>query len=352
MKEFNLKDYSVYTGTDVFDMLLEQLIEQSYSQVFVLVDEQTEKHCLPILRKTLFDIKVVKINSGENHKTLPTLQYIWDTLIEHEADRKAVLINLGGGVIGDIGGFAAATYKRGIDFINIPTTLLAMVDSSVGGKTGIDYQNLKNVIGTIQPPAAVFINPLFLDTLPQPELLNGFAEIIKHGLIADDRYWEKTFNTSTLTPETLANLIHGSVKIKSSIVKKDPFERDLRKALNFGHTIGHAIESYSLVHDKKPLKHGESVAIGMVCEAFLSKEIIGLSGRDLRVISEFVLLHFPKYSLRNIFSKELISYMRQDKKNSHDTINFTLLKRIGKASINHTCTDAQIALALNYYDAL
>lgn len=352
MKEFNLKDYSVYTGTDVFDMLLEQLIEQSYSQVFVLVDEQTEKHCLPILRKTLFDIKVLKINSGENHKTLPTLQYIWDTLIEHEADRKAVLINLGGGVIGDIGGFAAATYKRGIDFINIPTTLLAMVDSSVGGKTGIDYQNLKNVIGTIQPPAAVFINPLFLDTLPQPELLNGFAEIIKHGLIADDRYWEKTFNTSTLTPETLANLIHGSVKIKSSIVKKDPFERDLRKALNFGHTIGHAIESYSLVHDKKPLKHGEAVAIGMVCEAFLSKEIIGLSGRDLRVISEFVLLHFPKYSLRNIFSKELISYMRQDKKNSHDTINFTLLKRIGKASINHTCTDAQIALALNYYDAL
>jgi 3-dehydroquinate synthase len=317
-----------------------------------LVDEQTEKHCLPILSKTLFDIKILKINSGENHKNLNTLQYIWDTLIAHQADKKSVIVNLGGGVIGDIGGFAAATYKRGIDFINVPTTLLAMVDSSVGGKTGIDYQNLKNAIGTIQAPAAVFINPIFLESLPQAELLNGFAEIIKHGLIADDSYWEKVFNTSTLTPENLATLINGSVKIKSSIVKKDPFERDLRKALNFGHTIGHAIESYSLMHDKKPLKHGEAVAIGMVCEAFLSKEIIGLSGRDLRVITEFILLHFPKYSLRNIFSKELIAFMRQDKKNTNDSINFTLLKRIGKASINHTCTDAQIALALNYYDAL
>ena len=352
MKEFNLKDYSVYTGNDVFDLLLEQLIEQSYSQVFVLVDELTEKHCLPILRKTLFEIKVLRITSGESNKNLTTLQYIWDTLIAHQADKRSVIINLGGGVIGDIGGFAAATYKRGIDFINVPTTLLAMVDSSVGGKTGIDYQNLKNAIGTIQAPTSVFINPVFLATLPPNELLNGFAEIIKHGLIADDKYWEKVFNTKTLTTDTLTTHINGSVKIKSSIVKKDPFENDLRKALNFGHTIGHAIESYSLVHDKKPLKHGESVAIGMVCEAFLSKELIGLSGRDLRVISEFILLHFPKYSLRNIFSKELISFMSQDKKNSHDTINFTLLKRIGKASINHTCTDSQIALALNYYDAL
>lgn len=352
LKEYNLKEYSVFVGTEVFDMLLEQLIERSYSQVFVLVDEQTEKVCLPILHKTLFDTKVIKITSGEINKTLVSTQFIWDELLKHKADRNSVLVNLGGGVIGDIGGFAAATYKRGIDFINVPTTLLAMVDSSIGGKTGIDYQGIKNAIGVIDPPAAVFINPIFLNTLNSRELLNGFAEIIKHGLIGDEDYWEKIFRINKVDAETMGALISGSVKVKMQVVKKDPYESGLRKVLNFGHTIGHAIESYSLANDKKPLKHGESIAIGMICEAFLSKEQGGLSGRELRQISEFILQHFPKYSLRNILSPELIRYMRQDKKNSNDTISFSLLKRIGKAGFDYTCSDAQIALALNYYDGL
>ncbi|MBP9187191.1 MAG: 3-dehydroquinate synthase [Bacteroidia bacterium] len=339
-------------GLEVFDLLLSQLIERSYSQVFVLVDENTEKHCLPLLSETLFDIKVIRINSGEVNKNSVNLQFIWEQLLANNADKQSVLINLGGGVIGDIGGFAAATYKRGIDFINVPTTLLAMVDSSIGGKLGIDYQGIKNAIGMIKNPSSVFVYTHFLKTLPDRELLNGFAEIIKHGLIADEEYWELITQIKTLDVESLTSLIHSSIKVKSRIVKKDPNEEGLRKVLNFGHTVGHAIESYSLQHDKNPLKHGEAIAIGMICEAYLSKEHNGLSGRDLRVISEVILNHFPKYSLRNIFSKEVIAYMRQDKKNSNDTINFTLLKRIGKASFDYACNDAQIAVALNYYDGL
>lgn len=352
MKAYNLKDYSIYIGPEVFDLLLEQLIERSYSQVFVLVDENTEKHCLPILTRTLFDVKVIKISSGEDHKTVNNLQIIWDELVKHQADKQTALINLGGGVIGDMGGFAAATFKRGIDFINVPTTLLAMVDSSIGGKLGVDYQGIKNAVGMIKNPSAVFVCTEFLNTLPKRELLNGFAEIIKHGLIADEDYWEKIMRVRNIDAENLTPLINSSIKIKSQIVKKDPVEDGLRKVLNFGHTVGHAIESYSLINDKHPLKHGEAVAIGMICEAFLSKEHNGLSGRELRVISEVILQHFPKYSLRNILSPELIKFMRQDKKNSNQSINFSLLKRIGKAGFDYTCTDAQIALALNYYDGL
>jgi 3-dehydroquinate synthase len=352
LKAYNQKDYSIYIGPEVFDLLLEQLIERSYSQVFVLVDENTEKYCLPILTRTLFDVKVIKISSGEEHKTVSNLQIIWDQLIKHQADKQTALINLGGGVIGDMGGFAAATFKRGIDFINVPTTLLAMVDSSIGGKLGVDYQGIKNAVGMIKNPSAVFVCTEFLNTLPKRELLNGFAEIIKHGLIADEDYWEKITRVKNIDAESLTPLINSSIKIKSQVVKKDPLEDGLRKVLNFGHTVGHAIESYSLINDKNPLKHGEAIAIGMICEAFLSKEHNGLSGRELRVISEVILQHFPKYSLRNILSPELIKFMRQDKKNSNQSINFSLLKRIGKASIDHTCTDAQIALALNYYDGL
>ncbi len=352
MKEYNLKDYSIYIGPEVFDLLLEQLIERSYSQVFVLVDENTEKHCLPILTKTLFDVKVIKIASGEEHKTVNNLQIIWDELIKNQADKQTALINLGGGVIGDIGGFAAATFKRGIDFINVPTTLLAMVDSSIGGKLGVDYLGIKNAVGIIKNPSSVFVSADFLATLPKRELLNGFAEIIKHGLVAMEEYWEKVIRIKNIDAESMSQLIHGSIKVKTQIVKKDPLEDGLRKVLNFGHTIGHAIESYSLIHDKNPLKHGEAIAIGMICEAFLSKEHNGLSGRELRLISEVILQHFPKYSLRNILSPELIKFMRQDKKNSNQNINFSLLKRIGKAGFDYTCTDAQIALALNYYDGL
>jgi len=353
LKEYYLKDFSIYIGNDVFEQLLEHLIERSYSKVFVLVDEHTEKFCLPALTKYLFDIKLIRIQSGEEHKNISTAQLIWDTLQNQHADRNSVLINLGGGVVGDIGGFCAATFKRGMDFINVPTTLLAMVDSSIGGKTGIDYNGVKNAIGVITQPKAIYINPDLLNTLPKEELLNGFAEIMKHGLILDKSYWEKIVKTGFDDRSKISGLINGSIKLKLDVVKKDPFEVSYRKILNFGHTIGHAVESYSLQHDKKPLKHGEAVALGIICEAYLSKVMLDLSNKELRQIGEFISQYFPKYSLRTILSPELIKIMRQDKKNENeDSINFTLLRKIGKGSIDHVCSESQIAAALNYYDGL
>jgi 3-dehydroquinate synthase len=228
-----------------------------------------------------------------------------------------------------------------------------MVDSSIGGKTGIDYNGLKNAIGTINQPKAIYINPDLLLSLPKDELLNGFAEMIKHGLIIDKSYWEKIVKTGFDDWSKMSTLINGSIKIKLDVIKKDPLEKSYRKILNFGHTIGHAIEAYSLKNDKKPLKHGEAVAIGMVCEAYLSKTQLDLSMKELKEITDFIAQYFPKYSLRTILSPELIKLMRQDKKNEHpDEINFTLLKKIGKGSINHICSETQITAALNFYDSL
>lgn len=353
MKEYYLKDFSIYIGDDAFEVLLENLIERSYSKVFVLADENTQKYCLPALTKYLFDIKLMVIPSGEQYKSLETAQTIWNFLQEKNADRNSVLINLGGGVVSDIGGFCASTFKRGLDYINVPSTLLAMVDSGIGGKTGIDYNGLKNAIGTITQPKAIYINPDLLQTLPKDELMNGFAEMIKHGLILDKSYWEKIVRTGFDDWSKMSSLINGSIKIKLDVIKKDPYEQSFRKILNFGHTVGHAIEAYSLKHDKKPLKHGEAVAIGMICEAYLSKTQLDLSPRDLRELTDFISKYYPKYSLRSILSPELIALMRQDKKNEHpDEINFTLLKKIGKGSINHICSETQITAALNYYDSL
>ncbi len=352
LKEYHLKDFSIYSGSDVFDILLEKIIEQSYTQVFVLADENTAKHCIPVLNKYLFDIKLFTVGSGEKHKTLQNAERLWLFLQQHYADKKALLINLGGGMISDLGGFCAATYKRGIDYINIPTSLLSMVDAGIGGKTAIDLNGVKNAVGTIKQPVMIFINPEFLSTLPEHELLNGFAEIIKHGLIADTDYLNKITRTDLRDRTKLAQLINGSVKVKLQVIKKDPEEKSLRKVLNFGHTIGHALEAYSLANDKKPLKHGEAVAIGMVCEAFLSKAVLNLSNKELRQIGELIVSIFGKYSLRSILSPEIIRLIKQDKKNVADEINFTLLKRIGKASINHHCSEAQIMAALNYYDSL
>ncbi len=352
MKEYHFKDFSIYSGNDVFDILLEKIIEKSYTRVFVLVDDNTEKLCLPVLNKYLFDIRLISIGAGEKNKTLQVAEKIWNTLQQHEADKKAVLINLGGGVVGDIGGFCASTYKRGIDYINIPTTLLAMVDSSIGGKNAIDFNGVKNAIGTIKQPAMIFINPDFLFTLPKEELLNGYAEMIKHGLILDKDYWDKLASVRFDELPKLGPLINGSIKIKMQVVKKDPEEKSIRKVLNFGHTIGHALEAYSLSKDKKPLKHGEAVAIGMIAEAYLSKIKLGLGNKELKQITDLISKYYPKYSLRSVLSPEIIRLMRQDKKNIDDEINFTLLKKIGKAGIDNVCSEAQISAGLNFYDSL
>ena len=270
-----------------FENSLEELSrfvsQGDYSRFFVLTDENTAIHCLPQVQayfegKNNFDI--IEINAGEESKDIDFCIGIWKMLIDFGADRKSLLINLGGGVISDMGGFVASTYKRGIDFVHVPTTLLSQVDASVGGKTGVDVDKIKNIIGTFTQPKAVFIVNEFLSSLPERQVLSGAAEMLKHGLIADAAYWHLLKNSNLSAPSE--DLIYRSVEIKNEVVTADPFERGIRKSLNFGHTIGHALETNSLLHDTHPLTHGEAIAIGMICESYLSHKKSGLTADELR----------------------------------------------------------------------
>jgi 3-dehydroquinate synthase len=303
---------------------------------------------LPILKPYLENFTIIKIPSGEIYKNLQTANIIWDNLQLHSANRNAVLLNLGGGTLSDIGGFCAATFKRGIDFINIPTTLLSMVDASIGGKQGIDLNNFKNLIGVFKHPEQIFIYPEFLKSLPNNEKSNGLAEMIKHALISDVKLFNKIISTNQIHAEQLQKWIEKSAKIKVKIVNKDPFEKDLRKILNFGHTIGHAIETYSLMNDLEPLKHGEAVAIGIVCESFLSYKCDKLSIEEFELIIKFIFKNFDKY-VANWDNKVLLKIMLNDKKNINSEINFTLLKKIGKANINCYCSVDLINESLDFY---
>jgi 3-dehydroquinate synthase len=348
MKEIIQKDFELFLGNEVLEKLAEILINKEYSKVFVLMDTNTQRHCWPILSPYLVNYEPIVIPAGEANKTLKYAEKIWSKFQEHFADRRAVLLNLGGGVISDLGGFCAATYKRGIDFVNIPTTLLSMVDASIGGKLGVDFDSYKNVIGVFQHPKYIFINPQFLNTLPEEEKRNGLAEVCKHALIEDKSLFEKLAAIEKHDWENAGALIFQSLKIKVSIVKKDPLEKDIRKALNFGHTIGHAIETQSLISDTVPLKHGEAIAIGIICEAYISKAIQGLSSSELEKITEFFKSRFPKYKGK-LHASSLIDIMKNDKKNRQGLINFTLLKKIGKAKIDINCHDDLIAKSIEYY---
>src|ERR1700749_1957791 len=267
-----------------------------YSRFFVLTDENTAQYCLPLLREQLgnpdnFDI--IEINAGEESKHINFCIGVWKMLIDFGADRQSLLINLGGGVISDLGGFAASTFKRGIDFVHIPTTLLSQVDASVGGKTGIDLENIKNIIGTFTQPKAVFIEHEFLQSLPPRQILSGLAEMLKHGLIADAAYWNQLKFSDLENPS--AELVYHSVEIKNKVVIEDPHEKGIRKSLNYGHTIGHAIETYSLMNDENPLTHGEAIAAGMICEAKLSNLKIHLDDSELQEITDVIMGLYPKY---------------------------------------------------------
>lgn len=349
MKEIIQKDFEIYFGSDVLEKLAEILINKEYSKVFVLVDTHTKKYCWPIVSPYLVNYELLEIEAGESNKNIENATLIWSKLQAHKADKRAVLINLGGGVVSDIGGFVAATYKRGIDFINIPTSLLGMVDASIGGKLGIDLHAFKNAVGLIQNPKYIFIDPNFLKTLPELEKRNGLAEVCKHALIEDKSLFEKLNQMNEMG--NLDSLLFQSLKIKVKIVKKDPFEKDIRKTLNFGHTIGHAIETLSLKNDTSPLKHGEAIAIGMICEAYISSAVQGLPQDELKKISDYFITRFPKYK-EQLPSQTLIDYMRNDKKNEEGFINFTLLKKIGKAKINAHCHNDLIIKSLEYYQQL
>ena len=326
------------------------LSTNSYSKVFVLVDTNTEQYCLPALQDTLtglVDFDVVEIDPGEENKNIDFCIGIWKTLLDFGADRDSLLINLGGGVVTDMGSFAASTFKRGIDFVQIPTTLLAQVDASVGGKTGIDLDHVKNIIGTFTQPKAVFIIPEFLETLDQRQVRSGFAEIIKHGLIYDATFFRQVqqIQAHEVTPE----IIYRSIEIKNEVVKTDPFEKGLRKILNFGHTIGHAIESYSLANDPNPLLHGEAIAIGFICEGYLSMQQNELSKADFIEIERTIFSLYPKYDLKESSFLDLMEIMKNDKKNNLGQINCTLLNKIGQCSIDHYCSEEEIQESLMYY---
>jgi len=352
MNKIDSINYPIYFN-NVTNGLDEFITAGKYSRFFILTDEHTGVHCLPYLQERLknnpeFDL--IEISAGEESKSIDFCVGIWKMLIDFDADRNSLLINLGGGVVTDIGGFAASTYKRGIDFIHIPTTLLSQVDASVGGKTGIDIDNLKNIIGTFTQPKAVFIEHAFLDTLPARQIKSGLAEMLKHGLIADAAYWERLKNSDleTLTPE----LIYESVVIKNKVVIADPTERGLRKILNFGHTIGHALESYSLDNDKEPLTHGEAIVAGMICETYLSHQKAGLPYEQMQDIIDFLLGYYGKYEFNESCYPVLSSIMRKDKKNQGGKINCSLLSAIGECRIDNICTEDELCDSLKYYASL
>lgn len=332
---------------DIGTSLKDFFAEHQYSKIAVLVDENTGRHCYPIIQKHLPEHILIEIQSGEVNKNLRTCEHIWQELTNHHFDRKSLMVNLGGGVIGDMGGFCAVTYKRGIDFINIPTTLLAAVDANIGGKLGIDFQGFKNHLGFFQDPNEVFIDPVFLRTLSPRELRSGFAEVIKHGLIADADYFHAVMKEELNQPNWNAVIAH-SVHIKSEVVAEDPREKGLRKILNFGHTVGHAIESFYL-ESENHLLHGEAIAIGMVCEAYLSTKLLGMSEDDLATITETMFRVYPELVINKKDFTSIIKLMYQDKKNINSFLNHSLLYELGRAGYDVAVDEKDVMDSLFYY---
>jgi 3-dehydroquinate synthase len=299
-------------------------LTRPYSSVFILFDENTVEYCLPLITPSLSRPHTIQISSGEENKNLHTCGLIWTTLTEQFADRKSLLINLGGGVITDMGGFAGSCYKRGIDFINIPTTLLAMVDASVGGKTGIDFDEYKNQIGVFNEAKEVLICPSFLETLDKRQIFSGHAEVIKHYLIADGQ----SFLNYDVNDVPGIDMIRKAVEIKSSIVMHDPLEKNVRKKLNFGHTIGHALESYKL-KTSAPLLHGEAVAYGMAIETVISGQKSLMGEEKAEIVVQKLQTDFALRRLSEEDVDGLMAYIYQDKKNENGRIKMSLIDNIG-----------------------
>ena len=320
-----------------------------FSQIGVLVDENTYAYCYLPIKKLLPFHHLIQIQSGEKNKNIITCQYIWQKLAENNFDRKAILLNLGGGVIGDIGGFCATTYKRGIAFMHIPTTLLSQVDASIGGKLGINFLDLKNYIGIFQEPYRVLIDSTFLESLPEKEMYSGFAEIIKYSLIADVYFWEEILNYSF--KRRIAEFIMRSIAIKHRIITQDVYEKYLRKILNFGHTIGHAIESSFFKSDISVL-HGEAIGMGMICESFLSHKKKNLSEKQMDQIVNYLLRIYGKIELFEVDFEKIQYFMIRDKKNEKEVMYFSLLSEIGKCHPNYPVTWKEVMESLYFYKEL
>lgn len=340
--------YDILYSQEIAPLLKHWISQHHYTKIMVLADENTAQHCYPLLQEALPPShQLCTVPSGELHKQLATCTLIWQAMTAAGLDRKSLLINLGGGVIGDMGGFCAATFKRGIDFVQIPTTLLSQVDASVGGKLGIDFEGFKNHIGVFQAPKAVLIDTVFLATLPQRELRSGYAEVLKHCLIADKDHWH-LLQQKPWTTNDWSAIVQHSVEIKKNIVAADPYEQGLRKILNFGHTLGHAIESYFL--ERERLLHGEAIAIGMYLEAHIAFQKGFINAEALASIAKGLEM-YPRVALQEkALKEELLERMQQDKKNEGNTVKMVLLKDIGEAVYDCAVSEEEVLRALKAYD--
>ncbi|MBR5326156.1 MAG: 3-dehydroquinate synthase [Prevotella sp.] len=331
--------------------LMEAINQCEHDRMFLLADETTERYCLPVVEgyAVLRDAKRIIIGATDTHKTLESLAHVWEELGVGGGTRHTLLINIGGGMVTDLGGFAASTFKRGINYINIPTTLLAMVDASVGGKTGINFRGLKNEIGVFNNASTVILDTQFLKTLDAENIRSGYAEMLKHGLISNEQMWTELLNYDLEYPDLqkLSQMVADSVTVKERIVTEDPTEQGIRKALNLGHTVGHAFESLAL--QRKPVLHGYAVAWGLICELYLSCIKTGFPTDKMRQTVSFIKEHYGKMTITCDDYPTLLELMTHDKKNVAGTINFTLLSGIGGICINQNATKEEIYEALDFY---
>ena len=336
--------------------LAEAIGRCEHDRLFILVDETTHRLCLPLIAgyRCVSGAEVITIGATDQNKTLQSLAHVWEQLSRQGATRHSLMINLGGGMVTDLGGFAAATFKRGINYINIPTTLLSMVDASVGGKTGINFAGLKNEVGVFSNASTVILDTIFLKTLDAENICSGYAEMLKHGLISNNQMWAELINFKLESPDLslLKRMVADSVAVKQRIVTEDPMEQGIRKALNLGHTIGHAFESFALsplTSHPSPLLHGYAVAYGLVCELYLSAMKTGFPTDKMHQTVSFIKEHYGKMDITCDDYPTLLELMTHDKKNVAGTINFTLLGGIGDIRINQTATKEEISEALDFY---
>ena len=331
--------------------LAKAIAECEHDRIFVLVDETTNKLCWSLVKDYLClkDAQTIVIGATDRRKNLDTLIHVWESLQQGKATRHSLLINLGGGMVTDLGGFAASTYKRGINFINVPTTLLAMVDASVGGKTGINFGGLKNEIGIFNDAEFVLLDTNWLRTLDEENIRSGYAEMLKHGLIADDTMWAELINFNLAQPNLrqLASMLNKSVRIKERIVTEDPHEKGIRKALNLGHTFGHAFESWAM--KRQPVLHGYAVAFGLIAELYLATTRTDFPTERMRQTVNFIRAYYGSLPITCNDYSELIELMRHDKKNRGNEINVTLLGGIGDIRIDQTITEEDIKEALDFF---
>jgi len=351
MKSIQAATYLVHFQEKAYQELSKLVDATNYSTIFILVDENTFEYCYPKFIQNLATntrIEVIEIESGEINKNLETCIGVWNAITELGGDRKSLLITLGGGVITDLGGFVASCFKRGIDFVNIPTTLLSMVDASVGGKTGVDLGVLKNQIGLFANPKMVIIDTDYLATLTDREIKSGTAEIIKYGITYDLHLFNEIKDNKNLN---ISDLIFRSIEIKNEVVLQDPKEKNIRKILNYGHTLGHAIESFHLdSEDKENLTHGEAIAIGMVCESYISSKLLGFPSEKVNKIKKVVLSIYNKTTLLKEDFSAIMELLKHDKKNVNGQVNFVLLNDYENYKLDCTVTEELIVESMEFYN--